>query len=77
MMDCWHTQLRIVASHFPDMRLRPRNHLPTQGAAVAPVTAFVYVTPTVAHRSVVCPTHVIEEYRRLGYVIIHIQEPRE
>jgi len=69
MMDVWHTQLRLVHGHFPEVRLRAM-----KGYALAKGGMFVYVTP--APRDQTCPANVIETFRALGYTIIHIQEAR-
>lgn len=74
MMDCWHTQLRLVATHFPEARLRP---LRTWQDRIAKTGVFVYVTPTVENRLTKCPPHVVTAFREMGYTIIHVQEPRE
>lgn len=38
---------------------------------------FIYVTPTVEPRNIKCPPSVVKEVTERGYIIIHIQEPRE
>jgi hypothetical protein len=72
MMDCWHTQLRLVAQHFPDAQLRPM-----KDTRLARGGVFVYVSATVARRETACPLHVVSAFEQLGYTIIHIREPRE
>lgn len=71
-MDCWHTQLRLVARHFPEAKLRAMKDMRLARGGV-----FVYVTPTVMIRQQVCPLHIVEAFRQTGYTIIHVQEPRE
>lgn len=73
--DVWHTQLRLVAKHFPGGRLRAissTNKLPVG-------THFVYVSPTVDRREtrVVPSSHIVGMMVDSGRIIIHIQEPRE
>lgn len=71
-MDCWHTQLRIVHRHFPEAMLRAM-----KDTRLAKGGVFVYVSQSVETRHTVCPLHVVEAFRQLGYTIIHVQEPRE
>lgn len=73
MWDCWHTQLRLVAAHFPEVRLRPLRCKQTARYG----SVFVYVSATVDRRETRCPPDVVQWFKELGYTIIHIQEPRE
>jgi hypothetical protein len=73
MMDVWHTQLRLVARHFPDSQLRAwrqTSHIHAGGGV------FCYVVPTVANRNTVVPPNVVKEFRELGFTIIRVEEPR-
>lgn len=72
MMDCWHTQLRLVARYFPTAQLRALKDMRLARGGI-----FVYVSPTVERRETVCPVHVVSMFQQLGYTIIHVQEPRE
>lgn len=74
ILDCWHTQLRLVAKHFPEVALRARNG--TWGMIAAAQGTFVHVSATVQRRETTCPAHVVQKYRDAGYTIIHIEEPR-
>jgi hypothetical protein len=69
----WHTQLRLVSEHFPDVKLRAIRN--TQ-EMIAPGGVFVYVSPTVRRREVVCPAHVVTALRDHAYTIIHVEEPQ-
>lgn len=73
-MDVWHTQLRLVHHHMPVAQLRARRDLSLRSNLVGGI--FVYVTPTVRRREIVCPAHVVQSFRDLGYTIIHIEEPQ-
>lgn len=69
MMDCWHTQLRLVEKYLPGpFRVRKGYSNPDRGI-------FVYVTP--APRAQACPANVIETFRALGYAIIRVEESRK
>lgn len=72
--DVWHTQLRLVAKYFPAMQLRPlrtTQDINTHGEV------FIYVSPSVDRRETRCPPDVAKEFTDRGYIIIHVQEPRE
>jgi hypothetical protein len=72
MMDVWHTQLRLVARHFPDSQLRAwRQTLKIHAGGI-----FCYVVPTVANRNTIVPPHVVEKFRERGFTIIRVEEPR-
>jgi hypothetical protein len=69
----WHTQLRLVHQHFPNMQLRAISN--TQAHIVRGQT-FVYVSPTVRRREINCPAHVVQAFRDLECTIIHVEEPQ-
>lgn len=74
--DCWHTQLRLVARYFPAMQLRA--HRTTESMfAFGGENVFIYITPTVEPRNIKCPPNVVKAATERGYIIIHVQEPRE
>lgn len=72
MIDVWHTQLRLVSKYFSDHQLRAIRQRGDYKGEV-----FAYVTPSVARRELVCPPSIIEWAKEKGYVVIHVQEPRD
>jgi hypothetical protein len=72
--DCWHTQLRVVARYFPAMQLRAHKNTVTMKH---PEGVFVHVTEAVQFRGTECPPDVARIAAERGYIIIHVQEPRE
>ena len=71
MIDCWHTQLRLVHQYYPTTQLRPM-----KDTRLARGGIFVYVLPTVDRRETRCPLEMVARFRELGYTVIRIEEPR-
>lgn len=72
--DVWHTQLRIINRHMPEAMLRAHRTMDARKNMIG--GTFCYVTPTVRRRETTCPAHVVQAFRDLGYIIIHIEEPQ-
>lgn len=72
VIDCYHAQLRLVHQYMPHAAVRARRLVDR----TMPGGTFCYVTAAVDRRETRCPAHVVQQFRDLGYIIIHIEEPQ-